>query len=71
LRGDIFPCVDVLGGNHLVAIARTLEVLPSWVTSDIETHRGRCITWLLTNVFPDKKERSKIKVYNVPNVMVA
>jgi hypothetical protein len=69
---DIFPYVDVLGGNHLVAIAGTLGLLPLWVTAEIEVHRGRSITWLLTNLFPEKKERLKIKVDDViSNVMVA
>ena len=65
LLADIFPYVDVLGGNHLVAIAGTLGVLPLWVTSEIEIHKGRSITWLLTKFFPDKQERTKIKVDDV------
>ncbi len=35
-----------------------------------EIHRGHSITWLLTKLFPDKKERLKIKVNDViTNVM--
>jgi hypothetical protein len=69
---DIFPYVDVLGGNHLVAIGGTLGLLPLWVTSEIEIHRGCSITWLLTKHFPDKTERAKIKVDDViSNVMAA
>jgi hypothetical protein len=68
----IFPYVDVLGGNHLVAIPGTLGLLPLWVTGEIEIHRGRLITWLLTKFFLDKKERLKIKVNDViSNVMAA
>lgn len=55
-----------------MAIAGTLGLLPLWVTTEIEIHRGRSITWLLTKFFPDKKERSKIKVDDViSNVMAA
>jgi hypothetical protein len=72
LLADIFPYVDVLGGNHLVAIAGTLGLLPLWVTGEIEIHRDHSITWLLTKFFPDKKERLKIMVDNViSNVMAA
>jgi hypothetical protein len=62
---DIFPYVDVLGGNHLVAIAGTLGLLPLWVTTEIEIHKGRSITWLLTKFFTDKAERAKHKVDDV------
>jgi hypothetical protein len=62
---DIFPYVDVLGGNHLVAIAGTLGLLPLWVTTEIEIHKGRSITWLLTKFFTDKVERAKHKVDDV------
>jgi hypothetical protein len=38
----MFPYVNVLGGNHWVAIAGTLGLLPLWVTSsEIESHKGR------------------------------
>jgi hypothetical protein len=37
---DIFPYVDFFGGNHLVAIAGTLGLLPWWVTTEIEIHRS-------------------------------
>ena len=59
---DVLPYVDVLGGNHLVAIAGTLGLLPFWVTNEIEVHKGRPIEWLLAKFFEDKKQRSKIKV---------
>jgi hypothetical protein len=53
--------LDVLGGNHLVAIAGTLGLLPLWVTSEIEIHEGCSLNWLLTKLFTNKTERSKIK----------
>ena len=62
---DIFPYVDVLGGNHLVAIAGTLGLLPLWVTTKIKIHKGCSITWLLTKFFTDKAERAKLKVDDV------
>jgi hypothetical protein len=62
---EVLPYVDVLGGNHLVAIAGTLGLLPFWVTDEIEIHKGRPIDWLLTKFFADKKQRSKIKVDDV------
>jgi hypothetical protein len=41
LVADIFPYVDVLRGNHLVAIASTtLGLLPLWVTSEIKIYKG-------------------------------
>jgi hypothetical protein len=46
--------MDVLGGNHLVAIAGTLGLLPLWVTSEIEIHKGQLMNWLLSKFFPDK-----------------
>jgi hypothetical protein len=33
---DVFSYVDVLGGNHLVAIAQTLGLLQLWVTTEIK-----------------------------------
>ncbi len=55
-----------------MAIAGTLGLLPLWVTTEIEIHRGPSIIWLLTKTFPDKKERAKIKVEDVIlNVMAA
>jgi hypothetical protein len=70
---DIFPYVDVLGGNHLVAIAGTLGFLPLWVASEIEINKeGRPLKWLLTKFFEDKTERKKIKVDDViSNIMAA
>jgi hypothetical protein len=62
---DIFPYVDILGGNHLVAIAGTLGPSPLWVTLEIEVHNGQPITWLLTKLFPNKTERSTIKGHDV------
>jgi hypothetical protein len=68
----IFPYVDVLGGNHLVAIAGTLGLLPLWVTTEIEIHKGRSLNWLLAKFFDDKKERSLIKSDDViSNIMAA
>jgi hypothetical protein len=68
----IFPYVDVLGGNHLVAIAGTLRLLPLWVTTEIEIHKGRPVTWLLSKFFTDTSERAKIKVDDVvSNIMAA
>lgn len=32
---EVLPYVDVLGGNHLVAVAGTLGLLPFWVTNEI------------------------------------
>jgi hypothetical protein len=64
--------MDVLGGNHLVAIAGTLGLLPLWVTSEIEIHKGRSMNWLLSKFFPDKNVRSKSKVDDViSNIMAA
>jgi hypothetical protein len=69
---NIFPYVDVLGGNHLVAIAGTLGLLPLWVTMEIEIHKGRSLVWLLEKFFEDKQERSQIKSDDViSNVMAA
>ena len=69
---SIFPYVDVLGGNHLVAIAGTLGFLPLWVTSEIEIHKGKPLNWLLMKFFDDKAERTKIKVDDViSNIMAA
>jgi hypothetical protein len=62
---DVLPYVDVLGGNHLVAIAGTLGLLPFWVTAEIELHKGRSVNWLLSKFFEDKKQRMKIKVDDV------
>ena len=61
----IFPYVDVLGGNHLVAIAGTLGLLPLWVRTEIEIHKGRSLKWLLTKYYPNKSVQSKIKVDDV------
>jgi hypothetical protein len=68
---SIFPYVDVLGGNHLVAIAGTLGLLPLWVTSEIEIHKGRPLQWLLMEFFEDITERSKIKVDDMISNVVA
>ena len=38
---SILSYVDVLGGNHLVAIAGTIGLLPLWVTTEVEIHRSR------------------------------
>jgi hypothetical protein len=66
----IFPYVDVLGGNHLVATASTLGLLPLWITSDIEIHKSRSILWLLSKFIDDKKEGAHIKADEVvSNVM--
>jgi hypothetical protein len=62
---SILPYVDVLGGNHLVAIAGTIGLLPLWVTTEIEIHHSRSMKWLLTKFFADAKERSRIKVDDV------
>jgi hypothetical protein len=69
---DIFPYVDVLGGNHLVAIAGTLGVLPLWLTSEIEIHKGRPMKWLLAKFFDNEKERNKLKPDDViSNILAA
>jgi hypothetical protein len=67
----IFPYVNVLGGNHLVAITGTMGMLPLWVPSEIEIHKGRSMKWLLEK-FLDKEGQSKIKGNKViANVMAA
>jgi hypothetical protein len=73
LLANIFPYIDVLGGNHRVAIAGTLGFLPSWVTLEIEINKeGRPLKWLLTKFFGDKTEGKKIKVDDViSNIMAA
>jgi hypothetical protein len=63
--------VDVLGGDHLVAFADILGLLPLWVTSEIEIHKGHSLTWILTKFFPDRMERSKIKVGNITSSIMA
>jgi hypothetical protein len=70
---DVFPYVDVLGGNHLAAIAGTLGILPLWVTSEIEIDKtGRSFEWLLTKFFDNERERSSIKPDDViSNLMAA
>jgi hypothetical protein len=69
---SIFPYVDILGGNHLVAIAGSLGLLPLWVTTEIEVHKGRAMKWLLEKFFPNEKERKRIKLDDViSNIMGA
>jgi hypothetical protein len=57
LLASIYPYVDVLGGNDLITIAGTLGLLPLWVTSEIEIHKGRPLNWLLTKTCDNKMER--------------
>jgi hypothetical protein len=70
---DVFPYIDVLGGNHLAAIAGTLGILPLWVTTEIEIDKtGRSFEWLLTKFFDNERERSSIKPDDViSNLMAA
>ena len=68
---DIFPNVDVLGGNHLVAIAGTLGLLPLWVTTEIEIQPGRSTKWLMTRFYADETERGSIKLEDVVLNLVA
>jgi hypothetical protein len=56
-----FPYVNVLGGNHLVAIAGMLGFLPLWLTSQIEIQKGLSIRWLLEKFYPKLKEKTKKK----------
>jgi hypothetical protein len=54
---SIFPYVDVLGGKHLVVIDNTIGLLPFWVSSEIEIHKGRpLLNWLLMKFFDNKTE---------------
>jgi hypothetical protein len=70
---NVFPYIDVLGGNHLAAIAGTLGILPLWVTSEIEIDKtGRSFEWLLAMFFENEKERSLVKPDDViSNLMAA
>jgi hypothetical protein len=45
-----------------VAIVGTLGLLPSWVTSKIELHKGHSVNWLLNKLFLDKTKVLKVKV---------
>jgi hypothetical protein len=69
---DVFPYIDVLGGNHLAAIAGTLGILPLWVTTEIEIDKtGRSFEWLLTKFFDNERERSSIKPDDVISNLLA
>jgi hypothetical protein len=55
-----------------MAIAGSLGMLPLWVTTEIEVHKGRPMKWLLAIFFEDVKERNKVKADDmISNIMAA